>query len=82
MGAGHVGAERCLVEKDKAGRIKQPLLAYPAPAGARDVRPLLFASVQDFFLSVNAVTLQERMQRRAAAGYLPLVHRRHNLIRG
>ena len=35
--------------KDKAGRIKQPLLAYPAPAGARDVRPLLFASVQDFF---------------------------------
>ena len=34
------------------------------------------------FLSVNAVTLQETMQRRAAAGYLPLVHRRHNLIRG
>jgi hypothetical protein len=47
--AGHAGANRGFVDEDKAGRIKQPLLAYPAPTGAGDVRPLLFRRVQDFF---------------------------------
>jgi hypothetical protein len=31
------------------GRIKQPLIADPAPAGARNIRALLLAGVQDFF---------------------------------
>lgn len=49
MQTGHVGVDRCLIDETKAGRIKKPLLAYPAPAGAGDVGPLLLGSVQDFF---------------------------------
>jgi hypothetical protein len=47
--AGHAGANRGFIDEDKAGRIKQPLLAYPAPTGAGDVRPLLLGCAQDFF---------------------------------
>lgn len=50
--AGHAGVNRGFVDEDKMGRIQQPLLAYPAPPGARDVRPLLLSGVQDFFLRV------------------------------
>jgi len=46
---GHVGIHRGLVDEDKAGRIKKPLLPYPAPPGARHVRPLLFGGSQAFF---------------------------------
>ena len=49
--AGHAGANRGFVDEDKAGRIKQSLLAYPAPTGPGYVRPLLFGRVQDFFLA-------------------------------
>jgi hypothetical protein len=52
MGSGHVGVDSGFIKKDKTGGIKQSLLAYPAPAGAGDVYPLLLGSVQDFFLSV------------------------------
>jgi hypothetical protein len=47
--AGHTGANRSFINEHKAGRIKQALLAYPAPTGAGDVRPLLLGCVQDFF---------------------------------
>lgn len=49
MGTGHVGVDRGLVNEDKARRIKQPLLADPAPPGAGDVGSLLLGSVQNFF---------------------------------
>jgi hypothetical protein len=49
ISAGHVGVHRRLIDEDKMGRIKQPLLAYPAPAGAGHVLSLLLGSVQDSF---------------------------------
>ena len=51
---GHVGVHRCLINEDKVGGIKQALLAYPAPAGASYIRPLLLGSVKDFFFNVTA----------------------------
>ena len=45
----HVGVHRCLINKDKVGRIKQPLLTDPASAGASNVRALLLAGVQHFY---------------------------------
>ena len=48
IGTRHVGVHGGLVNKHKMGRIKQPLLAYPAPTGARHVRPVLLAGVQGF----------------------------------
>ena len=49
IGARHIGVHGRLINKDKVGRIKQPLLAHPAPAGASNVRALLLAGVQHFF---------------------------------
>jgi hypothetical protein len=43
-----------LINEDKVGGIKQALLAYPSPAGASHIRPLLFGSAKDFFFDVTA----------------------------
>src|SRR4029077_15284060 len=77
--ARHVCVHRCFVDEDKTGRIENPLLAYPAPAGAGHIRTLLLARVQDFF-ECDAVALQKAEQRRAASRNPTLVHRRDNLV--
>ena len=45
----HVGADRSLVDKHQAGRIKHALLSDPAPARAGHVRSLPLRGLQAFF---------------------------------
>jgi hypothetical protein len=47
--ADHVGGNGRLIDKDKASGVKQPLLAYPAPARPSHVGALSLCGAQAFF---------------------------------
>jgi hypothetical protein len=51
----HIRLGRRFVEEDKPGRVDPSLTALPAPAGPRDIRPVLFRRMERLFLYVRSM---------------------------